>query len=351
MNSTDEAIVTTRSSNDPLRQPPVIRLPTDSPPILLVMVDAEEEFDWDAGFDRANTDVTSITELERAHEVFDPFGVKPTYVVDHPVAECDIAAGILRGLLESGRCEIGAHLHPWVTPPFDEEVNRRNSFPGNLPPQLEDAKLTTLVETLEQAVGQRPVVYQAGRYGIGRNTAALLERLGFEVDFSAAPPYDYSSEGGPDFSAFRPEPYWFGPGGRLLGLPLTGAFVGLARNAAPRLYRAAIRPPLSWCRTPAILSRLGLVDRLRLSPEGFRPSHMRNLTMALHGSGVRTFVLSFHTPSLKIGCTPYVRSDADRQRFLSNISQYLEWFFKELGGITMTATQLRRHILDLTTST
>ena len=77
---------------------------------------------------------------------------------------------------------------------------------------------------------------------------------------------------------------------------------------------------------------------------------MRTLTKALHGSGVRTFVLSFHAPSLKPGCTPYVLDERDRERFLDHGRQYLEWFLKDFGGVAMTSLELRQHILDLTTT-
>src|SRR4029450_7547942 len=150
-------------------------------------------------------------------------GIRPTYVVDYPVASQPAGAGPLREIARSGRCTIGAHLHPWVCPPFDETVNAHNSFPGNLPRELESAKLRETVRAISEAFGEPPRCYQAGRFGVGPNTASLLEEQGFEVDFSICPPYDYSPEGGPDFSAFGCETYWFGQQRRLLGIPLTGA--------------------------------------------------------------------------------------------------------------------------------
>jgi hypothetical protein len=316
----------------------VVRLPADRRPILVTMIDAEEEFDWDAGFRRDNVSTTAIAELERAHEVFDPVGVRPVYVVDHPVATNADSTPHLRALHESGRCEIGAHLHPWLSPPFDEDVNHLNSFPGNLPPELEAAKLSSLTAAIEEHVGVRPRVYQAGRYGVGPQTAPMLERAGFLVDMSATPPFDYRPDGGPDFSSFSPEPYWCGPERTLLGLPLTGGFVGMAGGSGPGLYRLATRPGLSWMRLPALLSRGGLVERLRLSPEGYGTGHMRKLTMS-----------RFHAPSLKPGCTPYVNDDRDRDRFLDTLRRYYDWFFGEFGGESMTALELRQHLLDLTT--
>ncbi len=330
------------------QQPPVIKLPGTQAPILLVVVDAEEEFDWSGGFDRDNRSVTAIERLEQAHAVFDERGIRPCYVVDSPVAECERSAAVLRGLHEDGRAEIGAHLHPWVCPPFDEDVSPRNSFPGNLTRDLEAAKLHHLRETIEEHLGVRPVVYQAGRYGIGPHTAETLEDEGFEVDVSPSPPFDYGAEGGPDFSSFAPEPYWFGRGRRLLGLPLTGAYLGFAGSSAHGLYRMATHPSLRWARLPAILSRIGAVERLRLSPEGFDQVHLRRLTRVLLDRGVRTFTFSFHAPSLKPGCTPYVHDERDLTRFLDTCRDYFDYFLGDLGGTTMTVAGLKRSLDEQT---
>src|SRR3546814_6885075 len=98
-------------------------------------------------------------------------------------------------------CRNGTHLHPWVNPPFQEVVNATNSYPGNLPPELEHAKLAALTEAIAGAFGARPVVYKAGRYGVGPATAGILEALGYRIDVSVVPFTDFSDDGGPDFSA------------------------------------------------------------------------------------------------------------------------------------------------------
>ena len=75
--------------------------------------------------------------------------------------------------VDGGRAEVGAHLHPWVTPPAEEEVTRFNSYAGNLPLSLESSKIARLVEAIEASFGRRPIVYKAGRYGFGANTASI----------------------------------------------------------------------------------------------------------------------------------------------------------------------------------
>lgn len=318
----------------------LLRLPASAPPVLLVVVDTEEEFDWHAPFDRAHTAVTHMRAVGEFQSVCDEFGVEPVYVIDHPIATQPAAFEPLRAIRESGRCEIGAHLHPWVSPPFDEEVNARNSYPGNLPRELERAKLAALAAAIETNLGARPKSYKAGRYGFGPHTAATLAELGFECDLSFCPAFDLRGDGGPDYSRFTSDASWIDEHAGLVSIPTTGAFVGWA--AAPGSYRLA--QSLRALRVPGILARLGAVERLHLSPEGYSLRDNQRLTRALLGRGLRIFTLALHSPSLVPGHTSYVRSAADRDEFLERIRRYLAFFLGELGGVSATAVELRHRL-------
>src|SRR5579864_5174288 len=136
-------------------------------PKLLVVVDTEEEFDWSKPHSRAQIQVDHIRHQNRAQAILERYSVCPTYVVDYPVATQEAGYRPLREWLTDRRCHIGAHLHPWVNPPFSEELSARNTYPGNLSPALERDKLARLTEAIENNFGKRPRVYRAGRYGIG----------------------------------------------------------------------------------------------------------------------------------------------------------------------------------------
>src|SRR5262245_39970281 len=87
-------------------------------PLLSVVVDTEEQFDWSEPLSRNNTEVTAIRHVERVQHIFDRFGIRPTYVVDYPVASQVDGYLPLREIADDNRCVIGAHLHPWVNPPY-----------------------------------------------------------------------------------------------------------------------------------------------------------------------------------------------------------------------------------------
>ena len=307
----------------------------------MVLIDVEEEFDWDAHFDRQATVTAHLSRLSGAIDLCQGFGIVPVGVCTYPVVAQETSAALIEALVSSGRMIAGAHLHPWVTPPHEEIVEPRNSFPGNLPRALEAAKLAQLTEAITLAVGSRPQIYQAGRYGVGAATRELLRDQGYLVDMSVCPPFDYSSEGGPDFSHEGNDLFWYGSGDdRLLSVPITGAFVGAARSWAPGLFKAASRPNLGWAHLPGILARTGLVERLRLSPEGQTVADMQRLTRSLYADGCRVFTFSFHSPSLLPGRTSYVRSEDDVSDFLAKMTGYFEWFLGEFSGQPTTPLQL-----------
>ena len=333
-------------SFDALGRTPVGRDPA-SEPLLVVAVSTEEEFDWleQARFERPSTSVRAARNLERAQLLFDRLGVRPLYLVDHPVATQDESAAPLREFLRSGRCEIGAHLHPWVSPPHEEERTSVHSFPCNLPSDLEGRKLRVLVEAIESAFEVRPLAYQAGRYGFAPASVPGLLREGFEIDFSLSPPFDFRPEGGPDWSRVDSEPFWLGAERRLLVVPVTGAYVGFAGRRSHALHEWARSMP-EWGRMPGVLARLGAVERIRLSPEGFSLPDMQRLTRSLLRRGQRVFVLSFHSPSLLPGCTPYVRTERDLEALLERCRGFIEFFLGELGGRSVTSLELRRCLAE-----
>ena len=273
-----------------------------------VFADVEEEFDWNAPLDRRNRSTTAMAAFPDAHRRFAERGVALACMVDYPVATDPAAVAILGHVLEDGRSEIGTQLHAWVNPPFPDSAPPGSSYAGNLPQTSEAAKLKTLTRAIATAFGRAPRAYRAGRYGIGPNSFALLARLGYRIDSSVRPGYDYSADGGPDFSmadagAYRAE--------GIVELPLTTVFTGHARRVGPHLYRALGRIP----KGRGFFARAHLLSRIALTPEDMPIADALEAVAVATGEGLRLLNLSFHSPSLVPGHTPYVRDAADLKRF------------------------------------
>jgi len=311
----------------------VVRFPADMPPRLLVIVDAEEEFDWNH-FVRSATAVTNVRHQVLAHEILDRWKVAPTYTVDYAVASQADGVAPLAELLADGRCEIGAQLHSWVTPPFEETVSVQTSYACNLPRSLEFAKIERLTETIADSFGVRPTIYRAGRYGLGPNSMDALLRFGYQIDCSILPWVNLNTRGGPDFSEFGVDPFWVDPRRSLLELPVSVGMTGMLdwMGVAEFLYPYLSSPSARSLHIPGILSRLRLLDRIPISPEGTSLEEAKLVTRWMLGQGHRVFAVSYHSSSLGIGVGPYVQNKADLSAFLGWLDGYLEFFFSEIGG-------------------
>ena len=318
----------------------------DGPPLLQVVVDTELEFDWSRPFARDNIAVSSIDRQYLALEIFEGYGLKPTYVIDYPIATQPSSIAVLRSFLADDRCLLGSHLHPWVNPPYDEPVTPFNSYPGNLDPALERQKLTILTDAIVAAFGIRPTIYKAGRYGIGPGTTETLQALGYEIDLSVVPHTNFGPDGGPDFRAYLDRPYWFGDGEGLLEIPMSRGFSGLSASFGPAMFSATQTRLGLAVHLGALLARTHLLERATLTPEGIDTTAHKRLVRSMIDQGHRVFTLSFHSPSLAPGHTPYVRTANDLQQFLDKIRYALDFFFGEIGGRATTPPEIRQLALS-----
>jgi len=309
-------------------------------PRLLVIVDAEEQYDWKQPLSRYNVVVQSMCAQGPAQEIHRRYGVVPTYALDYPIVVQEAGYRPVMEMLQAGECELGAQLHAWVTPPHEEVVDEQHSYAGNLPAQLERRKLETLVEAIARRFGTRPTLYRAGRYGAGAHTAAILDDLGLDVDCSVMPGIPRGSPHAPDYSGATARPYWLRARRPILEVPVTVGSLGLARDLGDDLYRMLTSKPGIRCRLPGIFARAGLFNRVRLSPEGNSLHESKQLTRRLFADGYRVFAVSYHSPSLEPGNTPYVRDREDLARLLAWLDGYMEFFFGEMSGIAETPRSL-----------
>lgn len=281
-----------------------------STPRFLVTVDTEEEFDWDGPFTRDDHGLTHLRSIEPFQSLCERHRVKPLYLVDYPVVADDFGAELFADWTTRGTAEVGLQLHPWVTPPFAEAVNLRNSYACNLSPEIERAKLAQLCEIVERRIGVQPLSYRAGRYGAGGNTPDFLVELGIRVDTSVRALFDYRKQGGPNYARASLKPYWVKPG-QLIELPVTSIFGGTFRSMGPLLFDQVFASDTMR----SMLARGGMLERLALTPEGIPAEKAISAIDCALEAGLPILTFSFHSPSLAAGHTPYVRDAADLEKF------------------------------------
>ena len=291
-------------------------------PICCLAIDAEEDFDWNRPVRDTGYSTECMRHVTDLREILAAYGLRPTYLLTYPVLEDPDVVRMLRGQWERGHCELGVQLHPWVTPPFEGSVDH-GSYLGNLDPATEERKLVKLTGRFQDVFGVAPVTFRAGRYGLSRSTTHLLERHGFTVDTSLAPRTNFGPFGGPDFSEYDCQPFWFGERRALLEMPLCRGVVGWSRQLAPWLYGLAVQGPLAQVRAASVLSRTRCAERVTLSPEGNDFAAMRRFLSRRQALGQRVFSISFHSSSLWPGRNPYVRSRPELHEFYDRLSAVL----------------------------
>ncbi|MBA4748071.1 MAG: WalW protein [Sphingopyxis sp.] len=302
------------SPPDPLQQ---ATFPPDFGTRFLVTIDTEEDFDWNKPFSRIHHGLTSLGQLGTCQTFFANHGIAPLYLVDWPVINDPAAGALLRNFANSGKADVGAQLHPWVNPPFDEVVNARNSYTGNLALALQRAKMAALRDRIAAVIGTAPLAFRAGRYGLGTQTMAMLAELGFRCDTSVRAGFDYRTGHGPDYRFFPLKPWWSTVPGGVLELPLTTVFLGLADEG---IYHRLARFGQSAL---SLASRLAVAERVALTPEGIPAERACAAIDTAINLGLPLLNFSFHSPSLAPGHTPYVTSNAEVVAFYAWWDQVL----------------------------
>lgn len=303
-----------------------------TPPVyLLLSVDTEED-SWLST--RGHVTVENVRELCRFHAFLRRLGLRPTYFVDYPVAATPWAVALLRELRTEGGAEIGAHLHPWNTPPVDEDAEPRSTMLRNLPAALQRAKIKTLRDMLGEAFGAAPTSFRAGRMGLGVETVRALIEAGFRVDSSVTPFMDWHDyDDGPNFIGAPVGCYRLDghgdlripvPDGLLCEVPVSCGFTRPGFVWRSRVHRILTGRSLRHLRLAGVASRAGLVRRVMATPEIHTAEDLLALSRCLLTEGAPFVHLFLHSSSLVPGLSPFVKTAAERDRLHRRIECYVE---------------------------
>jgi hypothetical protein len=300
--------------------------------LLTVIIHTEEEFDWNSGFFRLNNQVTHAAELIHFAEQIIETGVDLVLAMDYAFVTSHQGSQVIEHfkVKKYSNFKFASHLHPWVNPPFDEptidgnKIEEFYSYPGNLPEALEEAKLAALTEIIEQKTGTRPTTYLAGRYGTGVNTYKILKKLGYTLDVSISAFANFTTQNGPDFSKYNNSELVIDG---IACVPHTTGYISVLNTFANYLNRDSDNlTKLNDSFLGKVVLKLLGVKRVRLSPEGFSYKEMKKLVNSLSDIGVEKQILSFHSPSVKEGLTPYVQNSMQLEKFKQDTIKLLQDF-------------------------
>jgi hypothetical protein len=310
---------------------------------LLAGIDTEGDNQWDPHA-RAHQTFENIYVLPALHARFERHGVRPTYVITHPVASDRQSARVLRELLARGTCEIGAHHHAWETPPCSEDDVRRHPYALTLPIEQFEQQLGSLTAAIAGAVGERPVSYRSGRFGFSAAHVSALEREGYLVESSVAPLFYEAHKGGPDFVGAPRTPYFLAydsatrPGcSDVLEVPVSA---DLNRRLPAVLERLYARAPWPYT-TKRVLRALRLMRMRWLRPSYSSLTDMKRLARRIADAKEPVLNLLFHSSEAIVGGSPYNRTDAELAAFFDRLERFLEYARTELRATPVTFREFR----------
>lgn len=307
---------------------------------LAITIDTEEDNWSDYRSEPVLSNIGKLTELQT---VFDKYGVKPTYLISYPVATDKNSISILRKILERGRCEIGAHLHPWNTPPFEEEKTVKNTMLFNLSKELQYRKLESLHEKIVENFQMEPISFRSGRWGFDQTVAENIHRLGYKVDTSVSPYLNWESYYGPDFSNRSPMPQLLqigksgSPDSSILEVPATIGFLQDNYDRCNARMKAISGSALRHFRLIGILDKLKIINKVWLSPESDDAGKMIRLTESIKRNKYPILNMFFHSPSLQYGLTHFTKTREQEEELRHRIEKFLEYMsVSNIESITMS---------------
>ena len=299
-------------------------------PILAVTIDTEADNQWSSS-GRRHLSYQNIRALPRLEALFDKYGIRPTYLVTYDVASDEESAHYFRRLFREGRCEVGAHFHPWTTPPIFKDEIEKGSYPHHLPEERHFEKMVRLTRAIQENIGVRPVSFRAGRWGFDGNSVRLLEKLGYRVDSSVTPFYSWQKDGGPVFITAPTTPYFPDPNdvcregtGTLLEVPVTIGLSGplgyLPKNALRRLVRHGTL--FEW------LTRFKLLQTLWLRPSYTSGKGMVRLSRRILNDDGKILTMMFHSSEIVVGGSPHHRNETELSHFFDQLEEVLSYLMK-----------------------
>ncbi len=315
--------------------------------IFLLSVDTEEEWDWSGPLPENDFSTENGRNIPKFQEFCGRLGVRPTYFVDYAIADDPVCVQNLKKLLSQNKCEVGAHLHPWCTPPVLEEISDHNSYINNLPMGLLRDKLKNLGCKIQDEFAVKPTSFRAGRWGINGSILKMLAGLGYYVDSSIHPYYEdtyFSYKEAPD------KPYWpdfykcteHGEQHQLFEIPVSSGFNCHNFQRGQKLDDLLSSFPFRLLRMAGIMMRLKIFYKVVLSPEFANSAQMIALTKACLRRGHRILHMFFHSSSLLPGGSPYVQTKDDEKVLYHRMESVVEFLKNHYDIQFCTITEARK---------
>ncbi len=286
---------------------------------LIITVDTEADHQR-AGGDPVVLD--NLAALPRFQALCEKYGYAPTYLITQPVAQHVESAAYLRDWQKAGVAEVGAHLHPWTSEPYDEG-DRDMRYPSELSDEQLRAKLEKLTESITQHIGVAPTSYRAGRWGYDARQGQILAELGYVADCSITPKVSWvgmkgaaDGNGGPDWRAESVMPH---QRDGILQVPMSILFTGLVKKEG-----------FGWFVNMAQSFVKKVLNRLVFRQKWMRVFHntvaadWERLYQSAKANNLPVLEFMIHSSELALGASPYTKTQKQLDHMYTQIEEMLK---------------------------
>ena len=314
----------------------------------IITIDTEGDNQWDHGRELS---VHNIKYVPRFQNLCKRYDIKPTYLVTSEVCQDNFAKELFGGYIKQDVAEIGAHLHSWTTPPFQEvdgfrENDSNHAFASELPYNLLNQKIRNLTDQITASFGKRPTSFRSGRYGFDKEVAKALLENSYLVDSSVTPFVSWSAHkgvpngnGGSDFIGYTPYPYDYElTEGSITEIPITIVPTRFPLNVNWHLARYYFRNVNSSLLLRAFRRSFFSNQPIWARPvPGMTLNIFKELLHEIKRKKLPFITMMFHSSELMPGCSKY-RPDKDS---IEELYKLLEDFFEllkqnQIGSVTLT---------------
>jgi hypothetical protein len=308
---------------------------------LAFTVDVEEEGLFSGSYRAEKPPLDNISSLSLLDPIISEFDLRPTLLVSYQAVRDGHRRDYINGLGHRWRAEIGAHLHPWNTPPLVDLPYRQPVPSEVMPREILTAKTESLWRALTD-MGVVPTSFRMGRFNLGPKMFSILSDTTIIVDSSVAPMRSYY--GGPRHLGAPTDPYYPDPAdparrgqSNILEVPLTILPILPGAGAFFRFLELLPFTPGRWAAwtarylasLPAQPVWMGL-RRLKMACRLHRRRGGRVLTVFLHSSEL-----------MPGGCPRHLRRE-QVTGFMQRLHAFLSWVRSDLQAEPVTLSDLAR---------
>lgn len=288
-------------------------------------VDVEEEGLFSGRYPRQPSGLSNVAHLRRLEFITRRLGLPLTLLATYPVISDPDCRGVLLNMRNELGAELGAHLHPWCTPPWGPADEPEPHLAAEIPAQRLEQKLSAQLAAHAELLGAPAISFRMGRFDLPPALLAALPAHGLKVDSSLVPLR--TTMQGPDHFSCPVEPHRpLDHEGRPLPLcevpltlvPLLSGSQRLTTALAGKLPHRAGR------RLKVIYRHLGVVGT---QPTMFSGAAMRAAARRHLARGGRTLVMYLHSSELLPGATPTCPDEAAVAALVRKVRIFLGWLY------------------------